>query len=174
MASSARKQRKRTPQPAHQQTRPESGPTRWVIVGMLLVVVLFGAYRVFTAVKQRNIGSGTTTVTSAQSAPETPATPNVTGAKVEATAKVIGGAQKITINVTSVYGPNIVRLKAGVPAELTFSGGQGCTSSVHSQQLGFAEDLSSGPKTVKLKGLQPGTYQFSCGMDMVFGEIVVQ
>jgi plastocyanin domain-containing protein len=45
---------------------------------------------------------------------------------------------------------------------------------VQSQQLGFAEDLTSGPKTVKLGALQPGTYTFACGMNMVSGTIVVK
>jgi plastocyanin domain-containing protein len=76
--------------------------------------------------------------------------------------------------VTTVYNPNTIKLKAGVPAEITFSQAQGCTQVVQSTDLGFSEDLSAGPKTVKLQGLQPGTYAFSCGMNMVFGKIVVE
>ena len=82
--------------------------------------------------------------------------------------------QKITVNVTNVYNPNVVYLKAGVPSELTFSGGQGCTVKVQSQTLGFAEDISAGPATVKLQALQPGTYPFACSMNMVHGKVVVQ
>jgi Cu+-exporting ATPase len=85
-----------------------------------------------------------------------------------------GGIQKISVDVTTVYNPNTIKLKAGVPAEITFSQAQGCTQVVQSADLGFSEDLSAGPKTVKLKGLQPGTYAFSCGMQMVFGQIVVE
>jgi len=45
---------------------------------------------------------------------------------------------------------------------------------VQSNDLGFSEDLTAGPKTVKLAALEPGTYAFSCGMEMVFGKIVVE
>ena len=93
----------------------------------------------------------------------------VTGALTKGAAVVEGGVQKIAVDVTTVYNPNTIKLKAGVPAEITFSQAQGCTQVVQSADLGFTEDLSAGPKTVKLKGLQPGTYAFSCGMQMVFG-----
>ena len=43
-----------------------------------------------------------------------------------------------------------------------------------SKDLNFFEDLTSGAKTVKLPALQAGTYAFSCGMQMVFGSIVVE
>ena len=61
-----------------------------------------------------------------------------------------------------------------MPAEITFGQSSGCTGVVQSADLGFNEDLSAGPKTVKLKGLKAGTYGFACGMNMVQGTIVVQ
>jgi hypothetical protein len=94
--------------------------------------------------------------------------------QTQGTAKVAGGVQKIAVDVGLQYNPNVIKLKAGVPAEITFSQAQGCTSVVQSPDLGFSEDLSSGAKTVKLKGLQPGTYGFACGMNMVQGQIVVE
>lgn len=90
-------------------------------------------------------------------------------------ATVAGGVQKITVDMSSgSYNPNTLKLKAGVPAEITFGQSSGCTGQVQSQQLGFNEDLSSGPKTVKLGALQPGTYTFACGMNMVSGKIIVE
>jgi plastocyanin len=90
-------------------------------------------------------------------------------------AAVAGSVQKISVDVSKgYYDPSTIQLKAGVPAEITFGQGSGCTGTVQSQQLGFSEDISAGPKTVKLAGLQPGTYQFACGMNMVFGSIVVK
>jgi hypothetical protein len=94
--------------------------------------------------------------------------------QVSGTAAVSGGVQKIAVDVKLQYTPNVLKLKAGVPAEITFSAAQGCTSVVQSQQLGFSEDLSAGPKTVKLQGLAAGTYTFACGMNMVQGQIVVE
>jgi hypothetical protein len=94
--------------------------------------------------------------------------------KIEGTAKLSGGVQSIDVKVTLGYSPNLIHLKAGVPAEINFSSAQGCTSVVQSQELAFQEDLSTGPKTVKLQGLPAGTYTFACGMNMVQGQIVVQ
>lgn len=84
------------------------------------------------------------------------------------------GAQQVSVAVTTVYTPSTIELKAGVPADITFSRGQGCASIVKSQSLGFQEDLSSGPRTVQLGALQPGTYDFECGMNMVRGQIIVR
>ena len=98
----------------------------------------------------------------------------VTGPRTDGVAAVEGGVQKISVDVGSVYTPNAITLKAGVPAEIIFSQSQGCTQIVESADLGFSEDLAAGPRTVKLQGLQPGTYAFSCGMQMVFGQIVVE
>jgi hypothetical protein len=94
---------------------------------------------------------------------------------VKKSATVSGGVQKISVDLSKgYYDPNTIQLKAGVPAEITFGQASGCTGIVQSQQLGFSEDLSAGPKTVKIAALQPGTYQFACGMSMVTGTIVVK
>lgn len=99
----------------------------------------------------------------------------VTGATVEGAAKLEGGVQKISVDVsTGTYNPNIIKLKAGVPAEVTFANGTGCTGQVQSQALNFSADMSGGPATVKLPALKAGTYTFYCGMQMVFGKIVVE
>jgi hypothetical protein len=82
--------------------------------------------------------------------------------------------QRIDVDATAGYAPNVIKLAAGVPTEITFSQGSGCMAQVMSQDLGFFEDLTSGPVTVKIEPLAPGTYEFSCGMAMVFGSIVVE
>jgi plastocyanin domain-containing protein len=61
-----------------------------------------------------------------------------------------------------------------VPSEITFTQATGCLGQVMSEDLGFFEDLTSGDATVRLNALEPGTYEFSCGMRMVFGTIVVE
>jgi plastocyanin len=96
-------------------------------------------------------------------------------APIAGSAQVAGGVQKISVDLSSgSYNPNVLNLTAGVPAEITFGQSSGCTSIVQSRQLGFSEDLTAGPKTVKLGALQPGTYTFACGMNMVAGTIVVK
>jgi hypothetical protein len=97
------------------------------------------------------------------------------GTQVEGTAVVAGSIQKISVDLSSGnYNPNVIKLKAGIPAEITFGQGSGCMGYVQSPDLGFQEDLTGGPQTVKLPGLQPGTYNFACGMGMVPGVIVVE
>jgi hypothetical protein len=179
-------------------TTKNSGDTlRWVLIVGLVLVAFFGAYRFASArtgqaakgaVVQTAVATGSAAGASAAGQPAAASgagcaccggggaqTANgVTGPVTKGSAVVEGGVQKIAIDVTTVYTPNTIILKAGVPAEITFSQAQGCTQVVQSADLGFSEDLSAGPKTVKLKGLQPGTYAFSCGMQMVYGTIVVE
>lgn len=99
----------------------------------------------------------------------------VTGPATEGVATVEGDVQKISVDLSKgYYDPNTIVLKAGVPAEITFGQSSGCTAQVQSQDLGFSEDLTSGPKTVRLPALAKGEYAFSCGMQMVFGKVVVR
>lgn len=85
--------------------------------------------------------------------------------------------QKVNVTVAGGYDPEVVTLKQGVPAELTFTrtNEKGCLDVVHSKQMGFEEELPlNQPKTVTVATDKAGEYQFSCGMDMVFGKVVVE
>jgi len=175
-----------------------SGIARYVIIGVLVLGAFFGAYR-FAAARNASAPVGTETASAAGSVSQpaangapagssgsgapacaccgstAPTEGGVTGDKVVGTAEVAGDVQKISVDLSKgYYDPNQVTLKAGVPAEITFGQSSGCTAQVMSQDLGFSEDLTAGPRTVKLAGLQPGEYSFSCGMQMVFGKIVVE
>lgn len=97
------------------------------------------------------------------------------GAPIEGAATVEGNIQKISVDLSAgSYNPNVIKLKAGVPTEITFGQSNGCTAEVVSSDLGFQEDLTGGPRVVKLQGLAAGTYNFACGMNMVTGQIVVE
>jgi plastocyanin len=178
------------------------GVARYVIIGVLVLGAFFGAYR-FAAARSANApfgtavasadgglqpasgapaGSGVAGKSGASGTPacaccgsSAPTAGGVTGDKVVGTAEVVGNVQKISVDLSKgYYEPNQIVLKAGVPAEITFGQSSGCTAQVVSQDLGFSEDLTAGPRTVKLAALQPGEYGFSCGMQMVFGKIVVE
>lgn len=179
-----------------------SDAMRWPIIGGLVAVGFFGAYKFASASnRQATIAQaavGQTGASGAQATANSTAAANstgadaatggcaccggasqttadgVTGPRVDGTAKLTAGVQAIAVEVTTVYSPNVIHLKAGVPAEVTFGLAQGCTSQVQSQVLGFAEDLSAGPKVVTIKDPRPGTYEFACGMNMVHGKIVVE
>jgi len=94
---------------------------------------------------------------------------------IEGVAAVDGDVQRIQVDLSNnSYNPNVIKLIPGVPAEITFGQGSGCLAQVMSKDLGFFEDLTGGPVTVTLPALEAGTYEFSCGMEMVFGSIVVE
>jgi hypothetical protein len=163
---------------------------RYLIVGLLVVLAFFASYRFAQA---RNAGQATQGVVSANGAAGgTGAAKGAAGSSGTACAccgdssaksstPITGGAtiegsvQKITVDTsTGSYNPNVITLKAGVPAEITFGQATGCLSQVISDNLGFSEDLSTGDKTVEIANPQPGEYQFYCGMQMTFGKIVVE
>lgn len=164
---------------------PVTNTTRYLIIAVLVVASFFGAYKFADA-----------------SRPSTPGAPGALaalgggggggcgmsggsgggggccggggGPATTGAAEVSGGVQKITVDTSRGYNPSNIELKAGVPAEITFGAAQGCLQVVYSAELGFQEDLSTGPKTVKLPALKAGTYNFACGMDMARGTIVVK
>ena len=165
---------------------------RWVMIIGLVLVAFFGAYR-FASARSSQAANAVSQPVAANGVPVgasgaaagTPAcaccdtggapTENgITGPPVEGAAVLEGDVQKIAVDASGPYSPNVIKLKAGIPAEITFSQAQGCTQFVESADLGFGEDLGTGPKTVKITNPQPGTYAFSCGMQMVFGQIVVE
>ena len=159
--------------------------TRWLLISGLVAVAFFASYGFAVAQggPSASRGSGGQSAGGDTSGADLAAGGcsccGGTSAPAEASdpeaAVVEGDVQRISVDVTKgYYDPSVIELKAGVPAEITFSESGGCTAQVQSRELGFAEDLSSGPKTVKLPALEPGTYGFECGMSMVFGSIVVK
>ncbi len=95
------------------------------------------------------------------------------GQTVKGKAKLAGGVQKIDVDTSAGYSPNEVTLKAGVPTEINFSPASGCLGTVIFPDAGVQADLSQGA-TVKLPAMKAGTYQWYCGMQMVFGKIIVK
>jgi len=157
---------------------------RYMLIGALVVAAFFGAYK-FAQAGSAQAGSSSPVAAQA-TAPAGAAGSSASapaggggccgggGTQTTGAAKVVGGVQKIDVDASSGYNPSTIQLKAGIPAEITFSQSSGCTAIVQSSQLNFREDMSGGPKTVKLAALKPGTYGFACGMNMVQGQIVVQ
>lgn len=170
-----------------------AGNVRYILIIGLVVAAFFGAYRYAAARNaQPTVGSGgiqqAGLVPAAAPAGGDAGSPacaccgtgaptanGISGDPVEGEAAVNGAVQAIDVDVsTGIYNPNVIVLKAGIPAEITFSQSSGCTAQVMSKDLGFFEDLSAGPRTVKVPALEAGEYAFSCGMEMVFGKIVVK
>jgi hypothetical protein len=102
-------------------------------------------------------------------------TPGADAGAPTGTAKVEGDVQRVTVDLSQgFYDPTVIEAKAGVPLEIAFGQGQGCLSSVLVPSAGIDQDLTNGGAVVKLPAMQAGEYEFSCGMRMVFGKIVVK
>jgi len=117
-------------------------------------------------------GCSTPVVSSPATPPAAPA-PAPVGA--DGTAKLEGSVQRISVDLsTGAYAPSVIAAKAGVPLEIAFGQGAGCLGRVLVPDFGIDQDLTQGGAVVKLPAMKAGEYQFSCGMKMVFGKIVVQ
>ncbi len=85
--------------------------------------------------------------------------------------------QNINITVAGGYDPEVVTLKQGVPATLTFTrtNAQGCLDVVHSKDFDFETELPlNQPQTVTVDTSKAGEFGYSCGMDMFFGKVVIE
>ena len=87
------------------------------------------------------------------------------------------GIQRATVEVD--YGAyQDVRLKAGVPAELTFHVPEGkligCNSSLAIPAFGVQADLATGDTVVSFTPDQAGTYPYACWMGMIKATITVE
>ena len=88
-----------------------------------------------------------------------------------------GGAQEVTITVQGGYEPAEVRLKRGVPARLVFDRREtsGCSEEVVIPDFGIRKFLPAFQKTtVELKPETAGSFEFTCGMSMLRGRLVVE
>lgn len=96
-----------------------------------------------------------------------------------AAAAANGGVQVVHIKVTDRgYQPAQVTLAAGMPARLVFDqqSHEPCVSQVHIPSHNVPiTDLPHGKQTaVEFTPQKAGKYQWSCGMDMMHGDIVVK
>ena len=96
------------------------------------------------------------------------------GEEIEGATTVDGGIQRVNVDIGDGYVPNVIKAQAGIPIEMTFAQGSGCFAEVYFPEFDIFEDLTQGPKTITLPALEAGAYGWSCGMQMVYGTIVVE
>lgn len=85
------------------------------------------------------------------------------------------GYQEATITVNGGYQPETLEVKAGLPLKLIFTQGtSSCDSIIVLPFANLRVDVTSGPQTVDLPALKPGTYNYSCWMNMLQGRIVAK
>jgi len=85
------------------------------------------------------------------------------------------GVQRIVVTVGDAgYSPAVVRVRAGVPTQLTFrtDGTQGCTRSLVVPSLKVGRQLpATGDTTLDLGQLAAGRLRYTCGMGMYSGTV---
>jgi plastocyanin domain-containing protein len=86
-----------------------------------------------------------------------------------------GNIQKITLGFKSNYYPNTIKVKQGIPVEITLDSSiRGCYRNFNIPQLGVSKSSSSPTDTIKFTPDQKGTFGFRCGMGMGTGTIIVE
>ncbi|MBO0869038.1 MAG: cupredoxin domain-containing protein, partial [Micromonosporaceae bacterium] len=93
------------------------------------------------------------------------------------TAELSGGVQRVRVKVAGGYSPDVIRVRQGVPVEITFDRQEAgeCTSQVVFPDLRVSAALPAYAQTlVRLRPEQAGTFGFACGMNMVHGRLVVE
>jgi Cu+-exporting ATPase len=92
-------------------------------------------------------------------------------------ADLAGGVQRLEVTVKGGYSPEVIRLRQGVPAELTFDRQESgdCTSRVVFPDFQVSATLPAWHKTtVRLEPAETGQFGFACGMNMIHGTLLVE
>ena len=82
--------------------------------------------------------------------------------------------QRVAVHVNGGYDPDTIILSAQIPTEIAFSEGHDCLGRVVFDSLGIEADLEQGGALVTLPALDPGTYDFRCGRDVVHGKLIAE
>lgn len=99
------------------------------------------------------------------------------GGGVAAAAAGSGGVQEIRIAVEGGYSPSAVRVRRGDPVRLIFDRREtsSCSEEVVMPDFGIRRYLPANQETVvELTPERSGTYEFTCGMGMLRGKVVVE
>jgi plastocyanin domain-containing protein len=87
------------------------------------------------------------------------------------------GVQQVRIEVQGGYSPSVIRVEAGRPVQLDFHRTEtgGCTEEVVLPDFGIRSFLPPHRTTpVVFTPTNPGSYEFTCGMGMVRGRLIVE
>jgi plastocyanin domain-containing protein len=99
------------------------------------------------------------------------------GRPVATAAARAGGIQEVTIGVRGGYDPAQVRVRAGAPVRLVFDRQEagGCSEELVIPDFGIRRFLPAHQKTaVEITPRTAGTHEFTCGMGMLRGRLIVE
>ena len=92
-------------------------------------------------------------------------------------AVLAGGVQRLEVTVKGGYRPEVIRVRQGVPVELTFDRQESgdCTSRVVFPDFRASATLPAHQRTtVRLDPGETGEFGFACGMNMIRGTLIVE
>lgn len=88
-----------------------------------------------------------------------------------------GGVQKVDINVEGGYEPSTVRVRAGIPVRIDFhrTESSNCSEEVVFPDFNLRRFLPAFEHTVvEVTPKEAGEYEFTCGMGMLRGRMIVE
>ena len=88
-----------------------------------------------------------------------------------------GRTQEVTVEVRGGYSPSTIRVRKGAPVRILFNRQEtsGCSEEVVFPDFGIKRFLPAHETTtVEFTPEDAGTYEFTCGMSMLRGKIVVE
>ncbi|WP_282942624.1 cupredoxin domain-containing protein [Paenibacillus sp. RC67] len=92
-------------------------------------------------------------------------------------AEQAAGYQVATVQVTADgFVPDHIELMPGVPTKINFKKSTSftCIKGMISKDLGMDIPFEKGDNVVTLAAMQPGSYEYYCGMYMYYGKISVK
>lgn len=95
----------------------------------------------------------------------------------EGRARAAGDVQEVTVQVRGGYSPDTIHLTSGQRARLIFDRQEtsGCSEEVVLPDFGVRKFLPAFEQTpVEFTPKAPGTFEFTCGMGMLRGRLVIQ
>ncbi|HSK46863.1 MAG TPA: cupredoxin domain-containing protein [Coriobacteriia bacterium] len=90
-------------------------------------------------------------------------------------AAAVPAAQTVFIDASQgAFSPNQISVRAGVPVQIVFSKGSGCTTAVRFESLRIFADLDRDEVVVRLPALSRGVYPFSCAHGVATGLLLAE
>jgi Cu+-exporting ATPase len=99
------------------------------------------------------------------------------GPRRSAAALVTDGVQRVRVTVKGGYAPDVIRVRQGLPVELTFDRQESgeCTAQVVFPDMRVSAALPAYRQTiVRLDPAEAGSFGFACGMNMIHGTLIVE
>lgn len=98
-------------------------------------------------------------------------------APVARASEVVRGVAEVAVAIRGGYAPATIKAKAGETLRLVFDrqDNSSCSEEVVFPDFGIRRFLPAFEKTaVELTPEKPGTYEFTCGMSMLHGRVIVE